>query len=160
MTRKPTAVGAAGGALSLSALALAFGLCCVSPWAVAVLGVGGAVLLARLAFIQPYLVSATFVLLGVGFWAVYRRPRTGARCDVAQRYSASWLVWGAALLVIIIDIASFAPWTADVAGLRSAARFASGLRLGRISDLPAESRVERSGSAAAELHDASAPPPG
>ena len=30
----------------MSAIALAFGVCCVAPWAVAILGVGGAVLLA------------------------------------------------------------------------------------------------------------------
>jgi hypothetical protein len=34
MSEKPTAVGVVGGALGLSALALAFGVCCVSPWAV------------------------------------------------------------------------------------------------------------------------------
>jgi mercuric ion transport protein len=109
MQGKPTAVGATGGALGLSALALAFGLCCVSPWAVTLLGVGGAVVLARLAFIQPYVVTATIFLLGVGFWVVYRRPRTAAGCDVAQRHKVRWLVWGAAILVIMIDIASFAP---------------------------------------------------
>jgi len=34
-------------------------VCCVAPWAVALLGVAGAVMLARLAFIQPYVVAAT-----------------------------------------------------------------------------------------------------
>jgi mercuric ion transport protein len=108
MNEKPTAVGATGGALGLSALALAFGLCCVSPWAVALLGVGGAVLLARLAIIQPYAVTASFILLGAGFWVAYRRP-AAAECEVAQRRKLRWLVWGAAVLVIMIDIASFAP---------------------------------------------------
>jgi hypothetical protein len=65
--------------------------------------------LARLAFIQPYVVAATIVLLGVGFWVVYRRPRTAAVCDVAQQHKLRWLVWGAACLVVVIDIASFAP---------------------------------------------------
>jgi mercuric ion transport protein len=109
MRKNSTAVGATGGALSLSAVALAFGLCCVSPWAVTLLGVGGAVLLARMAFIQPYVVIATLVLLGVGFWIVYRRPRTAAGCDVVQSHTARRLVWGAAILVVVIDMASFAP---------------------------------------------------
>jgi hypothetical protein len=109
MKEKPTALGATGGALGLSALALAFGLCCVSPWAVTLLGVGGAVLMARLAFMQSYVVFATIVLLGVGLWVVYRRPRTAAGCDVPQRHAMRRLVWGAAILVIMIDIASFAP---------------------------------------------------
>ena len=108
MKGKPTAVAASGGALGLSALALAFGLCCVSPWAVTLLGVGGAVLLARLAFIQPYVVTATAILLGVGFWLAYRRPRA-ADCEVAQRRKTRALVWGAAIVAVLIDFASFAP---------------------------------------------------
>ena len=107
MKGKRTAVGVTGGALGLSALALAFGVCCVSPWAVSLLGVAGAVLLARLAFIQSYVVAATIALLGVGFWVVYRRPIAG--CDVTQQRKVRRLVWGAAVLIIVIDIASFAP---------------------------------------------------
>jgi hypothetical protein len=109
MKERTGVVGVTGGALGLSALALAFGVCCVAPWAVAVLGVAGAVLLARLAFIQPYVVAATIVLLGVGFWVAYRSPKTAAACDVAQQRKLRWLVWGAAILVIAIDAASFAP---------------------------------------------------
>jgi mercuric ion transport protein len=109
MSEKPRVVGVTGSALGLSALALAFGVCCVAPWAVTLLGVAGAVLLARLAFIQPYVVAATIVLLGVGFWFVYRRPRTAVACDVAQQRRLRWLVWGTAIVIIAIDIASFAP---------------------------------------------------
>jgi mercuric ion transport protein len=109
MKEKPGVVGVTGGAVGLSALALAFGVCCVAPWAVTLLGVAGAVLLARLAFIQPYIVAATIVLLGVGFWFVYRRPRAAVACDVAQRRRLRWVVWGGAVVVIAIDIASFAP---------------------------------------------------
>ena len=102
-------MGVTGGAVGLSALALAFGGCCVAPWAVTLLGVAGAVLLARLAFVQPYVVAATIVLLGVGFWLVYRRPRADAACDATQRRRLRWLVWSAAVIVVAIDIASFAP---------------------------------------------------
>jgi mercuric ion transport protein len=109
MSEKPRLVGVTGGAVGLSALALAVGVCCVAPWAVTLLGVAGAVLLARLAFIQPYVVAATIVLLGTGFWFVYRRPRPDAACDVTQQRRLRWLVWAAAIIVIVIDIASFAP---------------------------------------------------
>jgi mercuric ion transport protein len=109
VNEKPRVVGVTGSAVGLSALALALGVCCVAPWAVTLLGVGGAVLLARLAFIQPYVVAATIVLLGCGFWYVYRRPRVQAVCDVTQRRRLRWLVWSAAVIVIAIDIASFAP---------------------------------------------------
>lgn len=107
--KQPSIVGVTGGAVGLSALALAFGVCCVAPWAVTLLGVAGAVLLARLAFIQPYVVAATIVLLGIGFWFAYRGPRPAAACDLVQRHRSRWMVWGAATIVIAIDIASFAP---------------------------------------------------
>jgi hypothetical protein len=98
------------GALGLSALALAFGACCVAPWAVALLGVSGAVLFARLAFLQPYLVAATAVLAALGVWHAYRRlPAAGERCPAEQRSKLRRLVWTVTLLVIAIDIASFAP---------------------------------------------------
>jgi mercuric ion transport protein len=109
MTEKPAVVGVTGGALGLSALALAFGVCCVAPWAVTLLGVAGAVLLARLAFFQSYVVAATILLLGFGFWFVYRPPRTAVVCDVAQQRRLRRFVWSAAIIVIAIDVASFAP---------------------------------------------------
>jgi len=34
MSDKPKVLGVTGGAVALSALALAFGACCVAPWAV------------------------------------------------------------------------------------------------------------------------------
>ena len=110
--------------MGLSALALAFGVCCVAPWAVTILGVSGAVLLARLAFTQPYVVAGTIILLGVGFWSVYRRPGVAGSCDVTQRRRSRWIVWIAAVLVVVIDVASFAPLAAEQ--LRKAAGRAPG----------------------------------
>jgi mercuric ion transport protein len=109
MSEKRRIVGVTGGAVGLGGLALAFWVCCVAPWAVTLLGIAGAVLLARLAFIQPYVVAATIVLLGVGFWFVYRRQRPAAACDLVQQRRSRWLMWGATIIVIAIDIASFAP---------------------------------------------------
>jgi hypothetical protein len=108
---QPKVLGATGGAVGLSALALAFGACCVAPWSVTLLGVGGAVLLARLAFVQRYVVAATLVLVGLGFWYAYRRQpaATGETCPVENRTGLRWLVWIGALIVIAVDIASFAP---------------------------------------------------
>lgn len=109
MNETSKVTGITGGAVGLSALAFAFGTCCVAPWAVALLGVGGAVMLARLAFVQPYLVAVTAALIAVGFWYVYRRVPVGGSCSVANRTRLRWLVWIGALIVIAIDIASFAP---------------------------------------------------
>ena len=97
--------------MGMSALALALGTCCVAPWAVTLLGVGGAVLLARIAVLQPYLVAATVALLGTGFWYVYRRApsQTGDSCSVADLRTLRAWIWGAAVAVILIDAASYAP---------------------------------------------------
>jgi len=108
MNERPQVLGVTGGAIGLSGVALAFGACCVAPWAVTVLGVSGAVLLARFAFVQPYVVAGTLALLASGFWFVYRRPREGAICDIAQQRRLRWLVWAAAIVVIAVDVASFA----------------------------------------------------
>jgi hypothetical protein len=61
------------------------------------------------AFVQPYVVAGTVVLLGLGFWFVYLRPRAETACDGAQQRRLRWLVWSAAIVVIVIDVASFAP---------------------------------------------------
>jgi len=72
MSEKGRVIGAAGGALGLGGFAAALGLCCSLPWAVALLGVGGAVAFARLAFLMRYALVASAGLLVVGFWWAYR----------------------------------------------------------------------------------------
>lgn len=111
MSETSKVLGATGTAVGLSAAALAFGACCVSPLAVTLLGVGGAVLLARLAFLQPYLVAVTVALIGLGFWHAYRRaPATAAKnCPVRTSRRLRRAVWVAALIVICIDVASYVP---------------------------------------------------
>ena len=112
MNSKPPIVGAAGGAVGLSAFALALGACCVAPWAVTLLGVSGAVLLARLSYLQPYVVIGTLVLVSLGLWFAYRPGPAGpdATCDVAKQRRLRWLVWIAVAVVIAMDVASFAPY--------------------------------------------------
>ena len=111
MSDKPKILGATGGAVALSALALDFGACCVAPWAVGLLGVGGAVMLARLAGLQPPAVAMTLLLVGLGFWYAYR-TRSGAKggaCPVEDRKGLRIAVWIGALIVICVDIASYLP---------------------------------------------------
>ena len=50
LSEKGRVIGTAGAALGLGAFAAAVGACCALPWAVALLGVSGAVALARLTF--------------------------------------------------------------------------------------------------------------
>lgn len=108
---KSKILGATGGAAALSALALALGACCVAPWAVGLLGVGGAVMLARLAGLQSPAVAVTLLLVGVGFWYAYR-ARSGVKgeaCPAEDRKGLRIAVWIGALIVICVDIASYLP---------------------------------------------------
>lgn len=87
--------GAAGGALGLGAFAALFGTCCVAPWTVGLVGVSGAVALARLSFLQPYLIVGTLGLLGAAFWWAYRpQPAcTDGACETTRRRKLRWIVW-------------------------------------------------------------------
>lgn len=115
MNDRPKILGATGGAVALSALALAFGACCVAPWAVGLLGVGGAVMLARLAGLQSPVVAVTLVLVGLGFWYAYRTRSgtTSGTCPVEDRKGLRIAVWIGALIVIGLDIASYLPQLAS-----------------------------------------------
>jgi mercuric ion transport protein len=73
---------AAGGLLG----AVAATSCCVLPLALFSLGVGGVWIgrLSALAPYQPIFITITIMLLGYGYWLVYRKPRAacaeGAAC--------------------------------------------------------------------------------
>lgn len=114
ISAKARVVGAAGGALGLGGLAAALGTCCTVPWAVALLGVTGAVVFARLAFLLPYALIGATVLLGIGFWWAYRKPAecSDGMCDPASRRTLQWVVWIAAALVGALSVAAL---TAQVA---------------------------------------------
>jgi hypothetical protein len=105
MSERRRIIGAAGGALGLSGLAAALGLCCSVPWAVALLGVTGAIAFARLAFVLPYALIAAAVLLAVGFWWAYRPVEscTTGTCAPTSRRTLQWLVWIAALTVAALS---------------------------------------------------------
>jgi hypothetical protein len=99
---KTRVIGTAGGALGLGAFAAAVGACCGLPWAVTLLGVSGAVTLARLSFLLPYALIGAGGLLVVAFWWAYRPPAVCAdgTCDTSGRHPLRWIVWTATLLVL------------------------------------------------------------
>jgi mercuric ion transport protein len=101
MSERARVIGVTGGALGLSGFAAALGLCCTVPWAVALLGVTGAVAFARLAFLMPYALLGAAALLAGGFWFAYRPPAACAdgSCAVASRHGLRWIVWIATALV-------------------------------------------------------------
>lgn len=104
--KKRMAVGATatGSSIGLSTLAAAVGLCCVAPWAVALLGVSGAVALAGLAPFQPYFIAAAVVLFAAAVWIAYRpRNLSGtAACNRRSPWLTRLFVVNALLLVLAI----------------------------------------------------------
>lgn len=101
MAEKLKVFGAAGGAVSLGGFAAALGLCCSVPWAVAVLGVSGAIALARLAFLLPYALAGATLLLALGFWLAYRKPACpDAACPPQSRRLLQSIVWMTAAVVV------------------------------------------------------------
>lgn len=113
-SEKTRIIGAVSGALGLSGLAAALGLCCTVPWAVALLGVTGAVAFARLTFLLPYALLGAAVLLGVSFWFAYRRLAAcnAHTCAPASRRTLQWTVWLAALLVGALSLVALTFLTA------------------------------------------------
>lgn len=109
MGERTRVIGTAGGALGLGAFAAAIGACCGLPWAVALLGVGGAVALARLSFLLPYALLGAGILLAVAFWWAYRPipACTDGTCTPANRRPLRWIVWAAAVLVAGLAAVAF-----------------------------------------------------
>jgi hypothetical protein len=68
-------VGAGGGAAGLSLFASFVGLCCIGPMAVGVLGVSGAIALARWQPYRPYILGVSAFLLAWAFWRTYHLRR-------------------------------------------------------------------------------------
>ena len=89
----------AGGLLA----ALGASVCCVLPFVLLTLGVGGA-WMSNINWLAPYekiFVGAAVLLIAAGFWRVYRRPATCAvgECAPPSNRAAKVGLWIAALLV-------------------------------------------------------------
>jgi hypothetical protein len=109
---KNRVIGTASGALGLGAFAAVIGACCGLPWAVALLGVTGAVALARLSFLLPYALLGAAGLLVVAFWWAYRPPAvcSDGTCDNSAQRPLRWIVWAAALAVVGLAGVTLSQW--------------------------------------------------
>jgi len=65
-----------GSAIGISAIASFIGLCCIGPWAVALLGVSGAVAMAKWQPFRPYILGLA-VVMSPGF--VRHGPHYGCK---------------------------------------------------------------------------------
>jgi hypothetical protein len=76
------------------------------PWAVSLLGVSGAIALARLSFLLPYAVVGSTLMIGVAFWSAYRATTScdRASCAARNRRALRVAVWVTAVIVGVLSI--------------------------------------------------------
>ncbi|MEE8119548.1 MAG: mercuric transporter MerT family protein [Gammaproteobacteria bacterium] len=105
-------IATTGGAIGISGIASFIGLCCIGPWSVALLGVSGAITMARFAYLRPYILVAAAIMLGWAFWRVYiRRPECDDNgCETRPSYWLQSALWTAALLVLLAFFAEELQW--------------------------------------------------
>ena len=95
-------LAAAGGILG----ALAASSCCIVPLALFTLGISGAWIgnLTALAPYQPIFVAVTAGCLGIGYYLVYRQPKTacadGSCARPLPRQGVKAVLWAATVLVL------------------------------------------------------------
>ena len=101
-----------GSAIGISSIASFIGLCCIGPWSVALLGVSGAVTMARFAFLRPYILVVAAIMLGWAFWRVYFRPREcdDNGCETRTSYWLQGALWTAAVMVLLAFFAEELQW--------------------------------------------------
>src|SRR5207244_5854681 len=105
MLEQKKIIASSGSAVGLSMFASFVGLCCIGPWTVALLGVSGAVSMARWQPFRPYILAVAGTMLAWAFWRTYRLRRVclaegctdkrpGAAMYVSLSVSAALLVPG------------------------------------------------------------------
>jgi len=101
------------GAVSLSLFASMVGLCCIGPWSVGLLGVSGAVSMARWQPLRPYILGIAGVMLIWAFWRTYRLKRVCLAADCADRSPGLAMhisLWLSALLLVLAMFANDLQW--------------------------------------------------
>src|ERR1700682_4868835 len=106
-------IASGGSAVGLSMFASFVGLCCIGPWTVALLGVSGAVSMARWQPFRPYILSVAGGVLAWAFWRTYRLKRVclAKGCmDKPPGAGMYFLVWVFALLLVLAVFAEQLQW--------------------------------------------------
>ncbi len=111
---------------TLGALVAAFlaSLCCLGPLLLGGLGLG-TVLVATFAPLRPYFLALSAILLGVGFYFVYRKPKPVQACEgetcalhAPGKRAAKTMLWLAAAAVL--GLALFPKYGGKLAGASAA----------------------------------------
>jgi MerT mercuric transport protein len=110
-TKKIIASG--GGAVGLSMFASFIGLCCIGPWTVALLGVSGAVSMARWQPLRPYILVVAGAMLAWAFWRTYRLRRVCLADGCADKRPGTVMyvsLWLSAVLLVLAVFAEQLQW--------------------------------------------------
>jgi hypothetical protein len=106
-------IASGGGAVGLSLFASMVGLCCIGPWSVALLGVSGAISMARWQPLRPYILGIAGVMLVWAFWRTYRLKRVCLATGCADRSPGPAMhisLWLSALLLVLATFADDLQW--------------------------------------------------
>ncbi len=97
MNEKVGVIGAIGAAIVAS-------ICCIGPVVLAGLGIGAVAAAQSFAPYRPLFLAITTVLLGLGFYFAYRRPKQAAACNGEVCETPRVARWGRPLLWIATAI--------------------------------------------------------
>lgn len=107
MKEKLIALGTSAGTFGAAIATVFASLCCVGPAAFAILGATGVTFAALLTPFRLYLLAASVLLLGYGFWRVYR-PATssaGAVCPARVGRPMRLMLWGSLVFWVAAALA-------------------------------------------------------
>jgi hypothetical protein len=108
MHERKKIIASSGSAVGLSMFASFVGLCCIGPWTVALLGVSGAVSMARWQPFRPYILSVAGTMLAWAFWRTYRLRRVCFAEGCAEKRPGMAMYFSLWLSVVLLGLAVFA----------------------------------------------------
>jgi len=113
MQEQKKIMASGGSAVGLSVLASLVGLCCIGPWTVALLGVSGAISMARWQPFRPYILTLAGGMLAWAFWRTYRLKRAclaDGCMDKRPGRAMYFALWLSALLLVLAVFAEQLQW--------------------------------------------------
>ena len=113
MQERKKIIASGGSAVGMSMFASFVGLCCIGPWTVALLGVSGAVSMARWQPFRPYILGVAGIMLAWAFWRTYRLKRVCLADGCAEQRPGPAMyfsLWLSALLLVLAVFAEQLQW--------------------------------------------------